>query len=113
MKKEGDINHITLEKARKIQDETEASLNRTKELISNAQLIARGTLSTMEIHRIHLTDISNEVGDVKTELQRTNHLVRTLANRIMTDRCILVLSCFNVIGIVIIIVYVVLKRSDK
>ncbi len=109
---DGKNNDELLIGANKIQDLTEASLNRTKQKIEESKNVAVATLEQLEDQRKQINDIQEDVNNLDANLTKAKTLVFGFAKRLASDRVVQIMTALNIIALGSIIVYVLYTKKS-
>jgi len=98
-----------LNDASRIQDKTQESLSRTQTNVNDAKLIGMQTMETLRGQRDQLSNINSELDRVDDSLKRADLLIKTFGKRMATDKIIQCFACTNILLLVGVIVYSIVK----
>mmetsp|Transcript_21173 Transcript_21173/g.58362 ORF Transcript_21173/g.58362 Transcript_21173/m.58362 type:complete len:220 (-) Transcript_21173:709-1368(-) len=90
-----------IEKARKIQTESKASVERSTKLVSKIEQTATDTNITLKAQTDQMRTINDDVVRVDTALRRADKEIRSIARRMATDKmimCLVLLLFLAIIG---------------
>eukprot|EP00536_Pseudo-nitzschia_multiseries_P002767 jgi/Psemu1/283949/fgenesh1_pg.38_\ len=100
-----------LNDAKVLQDKTQDSLNKTKQLIAQSEEVGNATLAELEEQKRTLMQIDAKVDEMANNLERAEKLVKQFARKMASDRliqCFAVVNCLLLLGVV---VYAIMKRK--
>lgn len=95
--------------AESIQDKTQQALNNTAALIGESKVTGMMTLEEMERQRQQISNASENVDRLEDNLTRADRLIKTFGKRMATDKLIQCFAFVNVVLIVGVIVYSIVK----
>jgi len=101
-----------LAEASRLQDKTAESLSHTVSLIADSKMVGMSTLEDLERQRGQIKGIDDDVMRLEDNLHRADALIKTFGKRMATDKVIQCFGCVNVLMIVGIIVYVIVKGGS-
>lgn len=105
-----------LNDAERLQDKTQERLSNTKRLVAQSKEVATTTVEELRNQREKITNIDQNVMEMENELDRADRLIKTFGKRMATDKLIQCFACVNLLMIVGVVIYVVVKgglNSDK
>lgn len=100
-----------LEDASRIQDKTQASIDNTKRLVAESKETGMNTLEQLHQQRQQIERIDNDVDRIEDNLQRADKLIKAFSKRMATDKLIQSFACINLLLLVGVIVYAVVKKT--
>lgn len=100
-----------LKDAHRIQGKTQDSIDNIRQMTIEAQEVGMDTLEELRKQREQITAIDEEVMKIEDNLQRADKLVRNFGRRMATDKLIQCFACLNVLLLVGIIVYSIVKKG--
>jgi chromosome segregation ATPase len=109
---EGKNNDNLLGEAHRIQDLTQESLNRTKNMIEASKEIGQATLETLRGQKDQIVDITNEVDRIDSSLERAEQLIMNFTRRMATDRLIQLFAAANIVIMLGLILYVAVSGKS-
>lgn len=98
-----------LSEASRIQDKTQTSLSTTQNLIAESKQVGMSTVEELHRQREQIGNIDSDVNRMEDNLQRADKLIKTFGKRIASDKMIQCFACVNVLLMVGLIVYSVVK----
>jgi chromosome segregation ATPase len=98
-----------LQEAQRLQDKTGASLANTKRMVEESKYTGMQTVEELQRQREQIRDIDNDVNRLEDNLGRADKLVKTFAKRMATDRVIQCFACTNILFLLGIVIYVIVK----
>lgn len=98
-----------LSDATRIQDKTQTSLSTTQNLIAESKQVGMSTVEELHRQREQLGNIDSDVNRMEDNLKRADRLIKTFGKRMATDKMIQCFACVNVMIMVGLIVYSVVK----
>ena len=107
---EGKTNDDLLGEAHKIQDDTFASLGRTQALVAASKDVGTATLEVLVNQREQIADITEDVENIGTNLERAERLVTNFGRRMATDRILQMFTFINFILIIAVVAYSVTHK---
>ncbi len=108
---EGKNNDDLLGEASKIQDDTAASLGRTRALVEASKEIGTATLEVLVSQREQIADVTEEVDNINSSLSRAEKLVTNFGRRLASDRILQVFTFINLVLIIAVVAYTVTHRK--
>ena len=102
---EGRDNDDLLNDAAGIQDETMASVARSRALVEASHEIGTATLEVLVTQREQINDVSNEIDAIDNNLTRAEKLITAFGKRMATDRILQFFTAVNVILIIAVVAY--------
>jgi SNARE protein len=99
-----DMNHI--------QDKTKSSLQNTKNMVAASKQVGEATMEELLRQREQIRNIDNEAMRMEDNLQRADKLIKTFGKRMATDKFIQCFACVNILLLVGVVVYSVLKKGS-
>jgi hypothetical protein len=107
---EGRGNDDLLNDAHGLQDETMASVARSRALVEDSKDIANATLEVLTTQREQINDISDEIDVIDSNLTRAEKLISAFARRMASDR---ILQFFMLVNVVLVIAVVIYAATHK
>lgn len=101
----------TVAAAERIQDKSEASLLRTRQMAAEAETIGISTLEEMHKQEEQLDQVAEDMEDVKANIKRSKKILSQIAKSAANDRCIKVLCVLIVIALLVMIVLAITGRD--
>jgi Snare region anchored in the vesicle membrane C-terminus./Vesicle transport v-SNARE protein N-terminus. len=98
-----------LDEAGRIQDKTQQSISNTKRMIDESKEVGMQTAEELQRQREQLGNIDSDVMRMENNLNRADRLIKTFGKRMATDKLIQCFACTNVVLLVGVVVYVVVK----
>jgi SNARE protein len=98
-----------LKDAERIQDKTQQSLHHTKKMVAESKEVAVTTVEELQRQREQIQKIDTDVMEMESELVRADRLIKTFGKRMATDKLIQCFACMNLLMIVGVVIYVVVK----
>lgn len=92
-----------------IQDKTKSSLQNTKNMVAASKHVGEATMEELLRQREQIRTIDEEAMRIEDNLNRADKLIKTFGKRMATDRMIQCFACINVILLVGVVVYSILK----
>lgn len=103
-----------LNEAGRIQDKTQQSISNTKRMVEESKEVGMQTAEELQRQRQQLMNIDSDVMRMENNLNRADRLIKTFGKRMATDKLIQCFACTNVVLLVGVVVYVVVKGGlDK
>lgn len=103
-----------LDEAGRIQDKTQQSISNTRRMIQESKEVGMQTTEELQRQRTQLENIDNDVMRMENNLNRADKLIKTFGKRMATDKLIQCFACTNILLLVGVVVYVVVKGGlDK
>jgi|Transcript_30520 SNARE protein len=105
-----------LDEAKKTQDKTQESLNRTKQLVAESKEIGVSTLEELERQRDQIERIDQDADRIVDNLARSQALIKHFGKRMASDKFVQCFAVINVLLLVGVVMYAILKGggfSDK
>jgi SNARE protein len=100
-----DMNHI--------QDKTKSSLHNTKNMVKASKEVGEATMEELLKQREQIRNIDSEAMRIEDNLNRADKLIKTFAKRMATDKFIQCFACVNVLMLVGVVVYSIVKKSGS
>lgn len=100
-----DMNHI--------QDKTKSSLDNTKNMVKASKEVGEATMEELLKQREQIRNIDSEAMRIEDNLNRADKLIKTFAKRMATDKFIQCFACVNVLMLVGVVVYSIVKKSGS
>eukprot|EP00565_Helicotheca_tamesis_P002218 CAMPEP_0185733740 /NCGR_PEP_ID=MMETSP1171-20130828/20387_1 /TAXON_ID=374046 /ORGANISM="Helicotheca tamensis, Strain CCMP826" /LENGTH=253 /DNA_ID=CAMNT_0028403543 /DNA_START=87 /DNA_END=848 /DNA_ORIENTATION=- len=100
-----------LNEAHGLQDKTQASLDNTKQMVAASKEVGMATIEELERQRQTIQNIDDEAMRIEDNLQRADKLIKTFGKRMATDKLIQCFSCINVLLLVGVVVYSIVKKG--
>lgn len=101
-----------IELGRKNIQETDESLLRSERVVNDTIAIGAQTAETLQTQGNQLNKISNDLDEIHFSMKKARQVIRDLARRLATDRCIMFVLLLVVIGIVVIVVLKITGVGD-
>jgi len=98
-----------LAEASRLQDKTAESLSHTVSLIADSKMVGMQTLEDLERQREQIKGIDDDVMRLEDNLNRADSLIKAFGKRMATDKLIQCFACVNVLMIVAVIIYSIVK----
>lgn len=98
-----------LNEASRLQDKTAQSLGNTQQMINESKVVATSTVEELQRQREQIKQIDEDAIRVQDNLDRADKLIKTFGKRMATDKLIQCFACMNIMLIVGIVVYAVVK----
>ena len=102
-----------LNEAQRIQGKTEQSLANTQTMIQESKITGMTTLEELERQRQQLVKVDNNVDQLNDNLNRADLLIKTFGKRMATDKMIQCFAVINVLLVIAVVVYSIVKGSNK
>eukprot|EP00581_Thalassiosira_minuscula_P010061 CAMPEP_0183702076 /NCGR_PEP_ID=MMETSP0737-20130205/293_1 /TAXON_ID=385413 /ORGANISM="Thalassiosira miniscula, Strain CCMP1093" /LENGTH=210 /DNA_ID=CAMNT_0025928613 /DNA_START=355 /DNA_END=984 /DNA_ORIENTATION=- len=117
---EGDYGEMTGEEAgdmmindmNNIQDKTKASLQNTRNMVAASKEVGEATMEELLRQREQIRTIDDEAMRIEDNLNRADKLIKTFGKRMATDRFIQCFACINILLLVGVVVYSILKKGN-
>ena len=97
--------------AHKRQDQTEASLNRTLEVVEETNTTGDAILEMFNEQTEKLKKIENELTDVLSEMDLAKNIMRSFLRRLKADKFILMFVILIVLGVLGLVIFVSVKKK--
>lgn len=104
--KDGDA---MLNQASHLQGKTADSLNRTEQMVEESKVVGMATVDELKKQREQIKNIDNDVNRIEDNLQRAEKLIKTFGKRMATDKLIQCFACVNILLIVGVVIYAIVK----
>lgn len=98
-----------LDGAERIQDKTQVALSNTANMIAQSKVTGVETLEELERQRDQINNIDQNVVRLEDNLNRADKLIKTFGKRMATDKLIQAFACVNILLIVGVVVYSIVK----
>lgn len=98
-----------LDGAEQIQDKTQVALSNTVNMIVESKATGMLTLEELERQRNQINNIDDNVVRLEDNLNRADKLIKTFGKRMATDKLIQAFACINIVLIVGVVVYSIVK----
>eukprot|EP00594_Rhizosolenia_setigera_P018043 CAMPEP_0178964272 /NCGR_PEP_ID=MMETSP0789-20121207/15568_1 /TAXON_ID=3005 /ORGANISM="Rhizosolenia setigera, Strain CCMP 1694" /LENGTH=269 /DNA_ID=CAMNT_0020648995 /DNA_START=51 /DNA_END=860 /DNA_ORIENTATION=+ len=108
-----DSGDALLKDAHRIQDETQGALNRIEETVGITQTVGLETMEELRKQREQIAQIDETAMKIEDDLTRADKLIRTFGRRMATDKLIQCFAFVNVLLLVAVIIYKIVKPDDK
>jgi SNARE protein len=95
-----------------LQDKTKASISNTKQMVSASKAVGESTMEELLRQREQIRTIDNEALRIEDNLVRADKLIKTFGKRMATDRFIQCFACINVLLLVGVVVYTIVKKGN-
>lgn len=92
-----------------LQDKTKASLMNTKNMVAASKNVGEATMEELLKQREQIRTIDDEAMRIEDNLNRADKLIKSFGKRMATDRFIQCFACINILLLVGVVVYSVLK----
>jgi len=103
-----------LNEAGHLQDKTQQSLSNTKQMIAESKQVGMATAEELQRQREQINNIDGAVMRMEDNLDRADKLIKTFGKRMATDKLIQCFACVNILLIVGVVIYTVVKGGlDK
>ena len=100
-----------LQGAKGIQDKTQESLDRTKQMIQESKDVGTTTLGKLQEQNEQIERIDGHIDQTLEHLERADLLIKNFSKRMAQDKFILCCACVNICLLVGVILWAVLKDS--
>mmetsp|Transcript_23213 Transcript_23213/g.29281 ORF Transcript_23213/g.29281 Transcript_23213/m.29281 type:complete len:263 (-) Transcript_23213:262-1050(-) len=97
--------------AENIQDKTQVALDNTLNMVAESKATGMMTLEELERQRNQLNSVDQNVAILEDHLVRADRLIKTFGKRMATDKLIQCFACMNVVLIVAVVVYLIVKGA--
>eukprot|EP00621_Florenciella_sp_RCC1693_P014765 CAMPEP_0182535030 /NCGR_PEP_ID=MMETSP1323-20130603/16910_1 /TAXON_ID=236787 /ORGANISM="Florenciella parvula, Strain RCC1693" /LENGTH=278 /DNA_ID=CAMNT_0024745113 /DNA_START=95 /DNA_END=932 /DNA_ORIENTATION=+ len=104
-------NDSYLAKTHQIQDQTEASLQNTIEMMENANEVADETISELDRQKQQINEITEQLLTMEDNIKYADQLIRDFSKRMMTDKCIQIFAMMNMLALVVVIVFAIMQKN--
>lgn len=94
-----------------IQDKTKDSLTNTKRMVAASKEVGEATMEELLRQREQIRTIDEEAMRIEDNLNRADKLIKTFGKRMATDRFIQCFACVNILLLVGVVVYSILKKG--
>ncbi len=98
-----------LDGAERIQDKTQVALSNTQTLIVESKATGMLTLEELNRQQDQLRTTDNNIVRLEDNLNRADKLIKTFGKRMATDKLIQAFACINIVLIVGVVVYSIVK----
>mmetsp|Transcript_4567 Transcript_4567/g.6494 ORF Transcript_4567/g.6494 Transcript_4567/m.6494 type:complete len:251 (+) Transcript_4567:102-854(+) len=98
-----------LDESKKIQDKTQESLNRTKQLVAESKEVGVSTLEELERQRDQIGRIDADADRIVDNLERSQALIKHFGKRMASDKFVQCFAVINVLLLVGVVAYAILK----
>lgn len=98
-----------LDEADNLQDKTRQSLTNTRFMVDESKNTGSITLEELRRQREQLNTVDEHVNTITDELVRADKLIKAFGKRMATDKLIQCFACVNILLIVGVVVYAVVK----
>mmetsp|Transcript_4888 Transcript_4888/g.10789 ORF Transcript_4888/g.10789 Transcript_4888/m.10789 type:complete len:261 (-) Transcript_4888:100-882(-) len=95
-----------------IQDKTKNSLANTKHMVAASKEVGEATMEELLRQREQIRNVDNEAMRIEDNLQRADKLIKTFGKRMATDRFIQCFACINILLLVGVVIYTILKKGS-
>lgn len=100
-----------LKEASHIQDKTQGALDNIARMTAEAKDVGMETMEELRRQRDQITSIDEDAMKIEDNLKRADKLIRTFGRRMATDKLIQCFACLNVLLLVAVVVYSIVKRK--
>eukprot|EP00301_Raphidiophrys_heterophryoidea_P003143 c11431_g1_i1.p1 GENE.c11431_g1_i1~~c11431_g1_i1.p1 ORF type:complete len:144 (+),score=21.53 c11431_g1_i1:349-780(+) len=100
----------SLQATRTLQDESMASVERSKRIIGETEEVGTSTTAQLAHQRDQLMKINENLDSIEDELKRADKLIRSFVRRMATDRVVLIFLSLIVLSILFVIGYQIYKK---
>ncbi|KAL7550115.1 hypothetical protein ACHAWF_013349 [Thalassiosira exigua] len=94
-----------------IQDKTKSSLHNTKNMVAASKQVGEATMEELLKQREQIRTIDEDVMRMEDNLTRADRLIKTFGKRMATDRFIQCFACINILLLVGVVIYSVLRKN--
>jgi len=101
-----------MNEARNIQDKTQTSLDRTKQLVAESKDIGQNTLATLEEQRAQIERIDAHADRTMENLGRADLLIKNFGKRMANDKFIQCCACINISLFIGVILFLIFKNRS-
>lgn len=108
---EGRDNDDLLNDAHQIQNDTMASLARSRALVEASEEIGTATLEVLVNQREQIVDISDEIDVIDSNLLRAEKLIMAFTRRMATDRVLQFFTFVNIVLLIAVVAYAVQNKK--
>lgn len=98
-----------LNDAGRLQDKTQQSLSNTKRMVAESKEVGMQTVEELQRQRAAIHNTDQIVMEMEGELKRADLLIKTFGKRMATDKLIQCFACVNILMIVGVVIYAVVK----
>lgn len=102
-----------LDKALKIQQQTNVTIDRALNIIRDTEGIAEQTQNTLVQDREILTSATDELDQVEIQIRDARTEIKSIFKQMLRDKCFILLMILIIISIIIIIIVAVVKSIHK
>ncbi|KAL9180171.1 hypothetical protein ACHAXT_008141 [Thalassiosira profunda] len=95
-----------------IQDKTKSSLANTKQMVDASKNVGEATMEELLRQREQIRTIDDEAMRIEDNLTRADKLIKTFGKRMATDRFIQCFACINILLLVGVVVYSILRKGN-
>lgn len=106
-------NQELVEAGRKQMDETDQTIERSKQVVEDTINIGVQSATTLKGQTEQLGRINNEMDTLQFSLKKASGLVKEIGRQMATDRCIMFFLFLVVAGIIAVVVVKVVNSSNK
>ena len=100
-----------LNEASRIQDKTQASIDQIARMTAEAKDVGMDTMEELRRQREQIASIDEEAQKIEDNLKRADKLIRNFGRRMATDKLIQCFACLNVLLLVAVVVYSIVKKG--
>lgn len=97
--------------ASKLQDKTQSSIDAIARMTNEAKDVGMETMEELKRQRMQITSIDEDAMKIEDDLKRADKLIRTFGRRMASDKLIQMFACLNVLLLVGVIVFSILKKG--
>ena len=101
-----------LDESKKIQDKTQESLNRTKQLVAESKEVGVSTLEELERQRDQIGSIDADADRIVDNLERSQALIKHFRKRMASDKFVQCFAVINALLLVGVVAYPILKGGE-
>lgn len=95
-----------------VQDKTQQSLDRTKQMVEESKDMGTTTLGKLQEQNEQIERIDGHIDNTLESLERADLLIKNFGKRMAQDKFILCCACVNICLLIGVVLWAVLKKSD-
>ncbi|KAL1830001.1 hypothetical protein DCAR_0209400 [Daucus carota subsp. sativus] len=106
-------NQELVDHGHKMMDETDQSIERSKQVIAETVEVGTETAATLKAQTEQMSRIVNELDSINFSIKKASKLVKEIGRQFATDRCIVFMLFLIVLGVIAILIVKLVKPDNQ
>lgn len=106
-------NQQLMDQGNQMMDETDHAIERSKKVVHDTVNVGTETAASLKAQTEQMSRIVNELDSIHFSIKKASQLVKEIGRQVATDRCIMALLFFIVVGVIAIIIVKLVHPNNK